>query len=43
MEGRSNNKDKITKTRDFPQGTTKKLRNSKDIDRKDKKSYEEEV
>jgi len=43
MEGRSNNKDRITKTGDFLRGTTEKLRNGKDINRKGKRSHEEVV
>jgi len=43
MEGRYNNKDRITKTGDFLGGTTEKLRNSKDINRKGKRSHEEVV
>jgi len=37
MEGRPNNKNKITKTRDFPWKNTKKLGYSKNINRKGKK------
>ena len=43
MEERSNNKDRITKTGDFLRGTTEKLRNGKDINRKGKRSHEEVV
>ena len=43
MEETSNNKDRITKTRDFLRGITEKLRNSKDTNRKDKRSYEEVI
>jgi len=38
MKGRSNNKDKATKTRGFPQETTKKLENSKLIHKEDNRS-----
>jgi len=40
LEGRSNNKDEITKIRDFPQEATEKLRNSEIIYRKDKENKE---
>ena len=43
IEGKPNNRDRITKTRNFFQETTQKLRNSKDIDEKDKRSHEEAV
>ena len=43
MEEKSNNKNRITKTRDFPQRTTKKLENSKDINRKGKRSYKKVI
>ena len=43
MEERSNNKDRITKIGDFLRGITEKLRNSKNINRKDKRSYEEVI
>ena len=43
MEERSNNKNEIIKTGDFPQGTTKKLGNSKDINGKSKRNHEEVV
>jgi len=43
MEGRPNNKNWITKTRDFPWKTTKKLKSSGDINKKGKKSYEQAV
>ena len=34
MKGKSNSKDRINKTGDFPQRTIKKLRSSKDINLK---------
>jgi len=40
MEKRSNNKYKITKTRDFPHETKKKLENSEIIYRKSKNNEE---
>ena len=43
MKERSNNKDKITKTGDLSQKTIQKLRNSKDANKKDKRSYKETV
>ena len=43
MKGRSNNKNEIIKTGDFPQKTTKKLGKSKDINGKSKRSHEEIV
>ena len=43
MKERSNNKDRITKTGNSPQRTTKKLGNSENINRKDKRSHEEAV
>ena len=42
MEERSNNKNKVTKTRDFSQGATKKLENDKIIDRNGKRSHEKQ-
>ena len=41
MKERPGSKDRITKTRDFPRGTIEELGSSKDINRKDKESYEE--
>ena len=43
MEERPNNKAKITKTRDFPQKTIKKLESSKKFNKNGKKSHEETV
>jgi len=43
VEGRPNNRDGITKTTDYPWETTEKLENSKIIDKKGKRSYEETV
>jgi len=43
MEERSNNKNRITKTRDLLRGTTEKLGSSKDIDRNGKRSHKEAV
>ena len=43
MEERSNNKDKVTKTRDFSWKTIKKLENGKIIYRKVKESNKEAV
>ena len=43
IEKRFNNKGEITKTRDFPWRTTKKLENSKDINGKGKRRHEEVV
>ena len=43
MEGRSNNKNRITKTRDFPWESTEKLGSSKNINRKGKRNHEEAV
>jgi len=40
IEGKSNNKDKITKTRDFLQEIIKELGSSKKINRNGKRSYE---
>ena len=43
MKEKSNNKDRITKTRNFPQGTTMQLGNSKNINGKGKRSHEKAV
>ena len=43
MKGKPNNKDEITKTRDFPQETTMQLGNSKNINEKCKRSHEKVV
>jgi len=43
IEGKSNNKDKITKTRDFLQEITEELGSSKDIDQNGKRSYKKTV
>jgi len=43
MKGGPNNRNEIIKTENFPQRTIKKLKNSKYINKKDKKSYEEAV
>ena len=43
MEERPNNKGKITKTRDFPQGTIRKLESSKEFNKNGKRSHEETV
>jgi len=43
MEEKPNNKDRITKTGDFPQGTTMQLGNSKNIKRKGKRSHKKVV
>ena len=43
MKEKSNNKDGITKTENFPQGTTIQLGNSKNINGKGKRSHEKAV
>jgi len=43
MKRRSDSKNEITKTRIFPQRTTRKLENSKEIDGDGKKSHKEAV
>jgi len=43
MKGRSNNKDKATKTGNFPQETTKKLENGKLIYEEDNRSNKKAV
>ena len=43
IEGRPGNRDRITKTGDFPQETIQKLENSKNINEECKRSYGEAV
>ena len=43
MEGESDNKDRITKTKWLPRRITKKLGQSKNINRYGKRSYEKAV
>ena len=43
MERRPNNKNEITKTREFSWEITKKLKSSKEVNKFGKRSYEETV
>ena len=43
MERRFKNRNRVTETGDFSQGTIQKLENSKDINGKDKRSYKKAV
>ena len=43
MKGKPDNKNRITKTEQFPKRITKKLEQSKDIDEYNKRSYKKTV
>ena len=43
IKEKPNNKNRVTKTEDLSQETTKELGNSKDIDGKGKRSYKEAI